>query len=92
MAWPVGGKSADDDLSHVFCPRCGEESGSECATAVARKGARVVVRSLPANVPTVEVEGGSPVSLSGGTVSGKGRQPTRKVIIIGKRVAEDGDA
>lgn len=91
VAWLVGGESADGDFSCVFCGRCGEASGSECAVGVARKGARVIVKSLPANAPTVEVEGGSTVPLSGGRVSEESCQPTRKVIVIGKRVAEDGD-
>ncbi|KAL5106167.1 hypothetical protein TcWFU_004042 [Taenia crassiceps] len=68
-----------------------EESGSECGIPVVRKGARVMVKSLPANAPTIEVERGSPVPLSSGTVSRESCQPTRKVIIISNRVVEEGD-
>uniref|UniRef100_A0A0R3WUW2 C2H2-type domain-containing protein n=1 Tax=Hydatigena taeniaeformis TaxID=6205 RepID=A0A0R3WUW2_HYDTA len=68
-----------------------EESGPECAIPVARKGARVIVKSLPANVSTVEVEGVSPVPLTSSTASGESCQPARKVIIVGKRVVESGN-
>ncbi|EUB61782.1 hypothetical protein EGR_03328 [Echinococcus granulosus] len=69
----------------------GEESGSECVIPVARKEARVFVQSLPSNVPTVEVEGASALPSTSSTVSGESCQPTRKVVIIGKRVMEGGD-
>ncbi|CUT99107.1 zinc finger C2H2 type [Echinococcus multilocularis] len=79
------------DLAAPGWPVPGEESGSECAIPVARKEARVFVQSLPSNVPTVEVEGASALPPTSSTVSGESCQPTRKVVIIGKRVVEGGD-
>ncbi|KAH9281542.1 hypothetical protein ECG_05495 [Echinococcus granulosus] len=79
------------DLAAPGWPVPGEESGSECVIPVARKEARVFVQSLPSNVPTVEVEGASALPSTSSTVSGESCQPTRKVVIIGKRVMEGGD-